>query len=1237
MNARTFVIGLGVCVLLAAGSAVRADKTDFKVNTDGGPAEQNYPRIAVWGDRRFVIVWVDHRDGTPDIFMQRYDGDANPVGGNVRVNDNPTASFQHQPAVASDVLGFYGVVWTDYRNGTYPFDPDVFYQRYDPFGAPSGGNVEITTGWPDTTKAQPDISLSAWGTGIVVWADRRNGNWVIYGQLIASSGALIGGNFKINDDAGTAQQHAPRVSASAEGWFVVTWYDNRAGHDDVYVQRFDSLGMPLGANYKVNRDNTTTRQAYPDVATDGAGHFTVVWVDWRNGVYPGNPDIYAARLDTNMNPVTPNTRINTDQSDRAQREVAISADRMGNVAIVWSDSGAAGWDIRGQMIDVDGVVREANFAANSFTDSAQLRADVALDGSYRYITWVDRRNGDYDIYASVTKYNDPALDIQPRLLQFTMQRGGELPPAQPVVIQDIGYNRLYYQVVSYNSWLSFDPAGGMTPDTVMVSIANNNLNYGSYFGALLVSDTVNTDSTYLVSVRLDVTAPVLVVQPDTLHFAASLGFDQSQTKSFSVTNGAAGSLTFSVQETADWISLSSGVGTAPSAVDVTVTTAGLGAGDHWAGIVVAAPEALGSPDTVWVHVEVVNDVPVIGIEPDSVHLVATNLSQQTAAITVVNLGAGLLSWTAASDAAWLNLGRTTGTDNDQIVLSVDHSLLDEGMNVAVITVTDSGAFNVSHTAVVSCEYSVIALDTLIISGAALETGEPWILPIELRLHHHAARIVTPILYDPALLTVDSVYPSFVLPYFMNRSVQHDPFRGQITLDVECLTPDTFLAAGVYVLGYVFFTAGEADGYCTIDTFCGAYCAQIDFASGGSQTPVVMPGLVQVGSPTFVSDTIRIAGTQAEAGQVVNLPVDLVAVNEIKEMLVPLEYDPGMLTCDSVVFDDGWPLYMSREYQIDSIAGTVQFATESLADNLYLSPGYFTPVTLWLTVSDFAGVAGVAARSEEGIAPAVVIASGYEVAPIVQPGFVQSGAMPADTIRIDVAVATAMSAVAVPVHIMLASDATRVVLPIRFDPGMLTADSIVFGTSFTDAGQVVYTIDSIVGSVTAEVSVPTAGGWFAAGEYLLADVFFTTGSQVGEVAVDTVATDSITALVEGVYGNHRHPEVTPGSVIVTEATSVEDGPRLLPTDLALEQNYPNPFNPVTTIAFVLPRRAETQLVVHNILGQVTATLVNQVLVAGEHEVLWNGLTDAGQPAPTGVYFYRLTTPERSLVRKMLLLK
>jgi len=86
------------------------------------------------------------------------------------------------------------------------------------------------------------------------------------------------------------------------------------------------------------------------------------------------------------------------------------------------------------------------------------------------------------------------------------------------------------------------------------------------------------------------------------------------------------------------------------------------------------------------------------------------------------------------------------------------------------------------------------------------------------------------------------------------------------------------------------------------------------------------------------------------------------------------------------------------------------------------------------------------------------------------------------------------------------------------------------------------------------------------------------------------------------------------------------------------NYPNPFNPSTTISFTTTKSTEnTKIEIFNIKGQKVKELLNEVLPAGEHSVVWNGKDDSERSVASGVYFTRLSTNGKILTRKMMMIK
>jgi hypothetical protein len=90
-------------------------------------------------------------------------------------------------------------------------------------------------------------------------------------------------------------------------------------------------------------------------------------------------------------------------------------------------------------------------------------------------------------------------------------------------------------------------------------------------------------------------------------------------------------------------------------------------------------------------------------------------------------------------------------------------------------------------------------------------------------------------------------------------------------------------------------------------------------------------------------------------------------------------------------------------------------------------------------------------------------------------------------------------------------------------------------------------------------------------------------------------------------------------------------------VALEQNYPNPFNPFTIIRYELTQAGRVTLRVYDANGALVKILEDRDRPAGRYENAWNGVSDQGEHVSSGVYFYRLTAGNRTLTKKMVLLK
>lgn len=81
---------------------------------------------------------------------------------------------------------------------------------------------------------------------------------------------------------------------------------------------------------------------------------------------------------------------------------------------------------------------------------------------------------------------------------------------------------------------------------------------------------------------------------------------------------------------------------------------------------------------------------------------------------------------------------------------------------------------------------------------------------------------------------------------------------------------------------------------------------------------------------------------------------------------------------------------------------------------------------------------------------------------------------------------------------------------------------------------------------------------------------------------------------------------------------------------LKQNYPNPVREITTIKYTLAKNSDVSLTFHDIAGNKLGTLVNEFQEKGTYK-----LPLIKPHYHSGIYLYKLTTPDTTIVKKMVL--
>jgi hypothetical protein len=383
--------------------------SNFKANDDIGSADQLYPSIALDNFGNFIITWIDLRNGSSyrgiewensDIYAQRCDPSGIRIGSNFKVNDVSGSAELSPPTIATTGSGNSVIAWEDNRNG----HQDIYAQRYDSAGAPLGSNFKVHAG--DWYLQFPAVAMNSCGSFVITWQVSGPYHYYffyIYAQRFDSSGTFLGSSFRVDAGVGTAEFSTPAIAMDESGNFAITW---ESGSSDIYAQRYDSSGITLGSAFKVNASDGWVDQHNPAISMDTLGNFVITWEDETNG----NFDIYAQRYDSSGSPLGSNFKVNDDLGTAPQQNPAIAMDGASNFVIIWEDyrNGLSKPTLYAQRYDSDGNPIGNNYLVPNYqyANFAQRYPTVTSNSSNIYFGWMDnRRAKGWDIYAKVVDWN----------------------------------------------------------------------------------------------------------------------------------------------------------------------------------------------------------------------------------------------------------------------------------------------------------------------------------------------------------------------------------------------------------------------------------------------------------------------------------------------------------------------------------------------------------------------------------------------------------------------------------------------------------------------------------------------------------------------------------------------------------------------------------------------------------------------------------------------------------------
>ena len=320
------------------------DLSGNRLMSDGGApvcthsADQSDIEMLSDGSGGAIIVWKDRRRDPDlhDLYVQRIDGDGQPMWEFDGVSVFPSEALQSTPRLVSGDADSFYVVWWEV----------IGYEQWDIMTHRIG--MDGKHRWQAPTVVSPIEGLQGepravsdgQGGLIIVWQVYENFiNDDFHAQRIDSAGNTV---WELNGvpicDAEGIQKNAA-ITSDGRGGVVAIWRDERDVFSDLYAQRIGPDGTPRWKHNGIPLCTAGGYQDKPFLTRCGENEFFVAWLDFREDYGDENNDaIYGQKINLEGKPLWTENGIPLCTASGVQRPPYVVEFGSGKLSVVWSDA-----------------------------------------------------------------------------------------------------------------------------------------------------------------------------------------------------------------------------------------------------------------------------------------------------------------------------------------------------------------------------------------------------------------------------------------------------------------------------------------------------------------------------------------------------------------------------------------------------------------------------------------------------------------------------------------------------------------------------------------------------------------------------------------------------------------------------------------------------------------------------------------------------------------------------------
>ncbi|WP_224248727.1 hypothetical protein [Hyalangium gracile] len=425
------------------------DEPGLVVST--GPGNSADPQVASNGTD-FYVVWSQFQGETWSVRGTVVSSEgvvAEPGGRRL----SAAVGSENWPHVASDGRNYLATWYTSGADGT----SNVYARRVS-----STGQVLDTADIPIATGEGYDetspVVASNRSVYLVAWSDERGGSSRAYATRVSSDGVVLDppGGFALS---GSSLQYVQAVASNGTN-FLAVWLDYRnTGSRDLYASRVTADGAVVDGAGLVVATTRSISESYASVASNGTDYL-VAWTAWNtasstfqnlgcrilasavgtspvldttslvlspnashkhpviapagsdylvawDGTSTATTDLYSARVSASGT-VTAGGGFPLKTVSALYQAEPVVASNGTNYLVVWTETGGGTIKIQGARVSREGGVLDMHGLRLTTAARERQAPAVSSNGTDYLVTWMDYREGNWDIYGGRVLGSGPA-------------------------------------------------------------------------------------------------------------------------------------------------------------------------------------------------------------------------------------------------------------------------------------------------------------------------------------------------------------------------------------------------------------------------------------------------------------------------------------------------------------------------------------------------------------------------------------------------------------------------------------------------------------------------------------------------------------------------------------------------------------------------------------------------------------------------------------------------------------